>query len=80
MIPAFSWKCKVSVVSISPFIKYNLDKTFYKESLKLNAHILKFTINSKEYIFKSEIPINFNNFLIKEKLNYNKIKNLLKLF
>ena len=60
--------------------KYNLDKTFHKESLKLNAHILKFTINSKEYVFKSEIPFNFNNFLINEKLNFNKMENLLKLF
>ena len=42
--------------------KYNYNNNFKNEKLKLNAHILKFNIKSKKYIFKSSLPNDFVNF------------------
>ena len=47
--------------------KYNLDKKFSSENLKLNAYYLKFTINNQEYKFKKSIIYENNDFLIIDK-------------
>ena len=60
--------------------KYNLDKKFSSENLKLNAYYLKFTINNQEYKFKSNLPKDFKNFLFNEKFNFNKNEDFLKFF
>ncbi len=52
--------------------KYNYQSKFNKEILKLNAHILRFSINNKDYEFFSELPIDFLNFIKKNKLKYMK--------
>ena len=44
-------------------LKYNNQTKYKKESLKLNAHNLKFSFNDKEYEFFSELPIDFKNFM-----------------
>ena len=51
-------------------LKYNKHSKFKKEILKLNAHILSFTFNDKNYEFYSEIPTDFINFLKKYKLKF----------
>jgi len=56
-------------------IKYNHYSKYKNELLKLNAHILRFTFNNKEYNFFSEISEDFISFLKKYKLKYSK-KNL----
>jgi len=60
--------------------KYNLDKKFSSENLKLNAYFLKFRINNQEYKFKSNLPQDFKNFLYNEKFNFNKNEEFLKFF
>ncbi len=50
--------------------KYNNQSKFRNETLKLNAHILKFSINNLEYEFKSHLPKDFLFFLKKNKLKY----------
>ena len=54
--------------------KYNTHNRFSKENLKLNASIIKFTIKSKKYEFKSILPTDFLDFIQKNKLK--KIKKL----
>ena len=51
--------------------KYNNNDKFRDEKLKLNAHILKFKIKSKKYIFKSRLPNHFVYFLKNNKLELN---------
>ena len=53
--------------------KYNNQSKYKKEILKLNAYILKFSINQVDYEFYSELPSDFKNFIKK-----NNIKNLKK--
>ncbi len=53
-------------------IKYNHQSKFKKEILKLNAHMLKFSINNKYYEFSSQLPKDFLNFIKKNKLKYSK--------
>ena len=55
--------------------KYNKQSIYNNEILKLNAHILNFSINNKEYTFYSELPIHFKNFFKKNKLKY--LKNMI---
>ena len=50
-------------------VKYNKQTKYKKEILKLNAHVLFFSIN-KDYKFYSELPNDFINFAKKNKLNY----------
>ncbi len=57
----------------SPIIgdeKYNNQSKFNNEILKLNAHILKFTIYNNVYEFISELPKDFIKFIKKNKLKY----------
>ena len=54
--------------------KYNKHNRFSKENLKLNASIIKFTVKSKKYEFKSALPADFLDFL-----QINKIKKIKKL-
>ena len=51
-------------------IKYNNQSKYKKEILKLNAHVLRFSFNNKNYEFFSELPIDFLNFIKKNKLKY----------
>ncbi len=53
-------------------IKYNINSKFYKEILKLNAHILKFSISSKNYEFFSNLPKDFLDFTKKNKIKFPK--------
>ena len=55
--------------------KYNIQNKYNFEKLKLNAHILNFTFNNKDYEFISILPDHFNKFLKKYKLK--DIKNIL---
>ena len=48
--------------------KYNKQDIYNYEKLKLNAHILKFSINNKDYEFISELPIHFKEFMKRNKL------------
>ena len=48
--------------------KYNIENKYNFEKLKLNAHILNFTFNEKEFEFISMLPDHFNNFFKKNKL------------
>ena len=60
--------------------KYNKQDSYNSEKLKLNAHILKFTINNKDYEFVSELPLHFKEFMAKNKLQkitINQIDNFL---
>ena len=53
-------------------IKYNGHSKYKKEMLKLNAHVLKFSIYNNDYQFISELPNDFLSFLKKNKLKYSK--------
>ena len=55
--------------------KYNIQNKYNSEKLKLNAHILNFTFNNKDYEFISLLPDHFKKFLKKYKLK--DIKNTL---
>jgi len=55
--------------------KYNIQNKYNFEKLKLNAHILNFTFNKKDYEFISILPDHFKKFLKKYKLK--DIKNIL---
>jgi len=55
--------------------KYNIQNKYNSEKLKLNAHILNFTFNNKDYEFISILPDHFKKFLKKYKLK--DIKNTL---
>ena len=55
--------------------KYNIQNKYNFEKLKLNAHILNFTFNNKDYEFISILPDHFKKFLKKYKLK--DIKNIL---
>ena len=55
--------------------KYNNQSKFKKEILKLNAHVLNFSISNTDYEFISELPNDFISFLKKNNLKYSK-KNL----
>jgi len=55
--------------------KYNIQNKYNSEKLKLNAHILNFTFNNKDYEFISILPDHFKKFLKKYKLK--DIKNAL---
>ena len=52
--------------------KYNNQSKYKNEILKLNAHILKFSVNNKYYEFFSELPEDFKNFIKHNKLKYMK--------
>ena len=55
-------------------IKYNNHSKYQKEGLKLNAHILNFTLNKKKYDFFSKLPNDFSIFLKKNNIKYLKNK------
>lgn len=48
--------------------KYNIQSKYSFEKLKLNAHILGFSINDKDFEFTSIIPDHFKNFFEKNSL------------
>ena len=48
--------------------KYNKQKKYNLEKLKLNAFFLQFVINNKEYEFKSKLPNHFDEFLYKNEI------------
>ena len=50
--------------------KYNNEQKYKNEILKLNAHIINFIINDKEYNFKSCLPFHYKNFLKNNKINF----------
>ena len=50
-------------------IKYNKQKKYNLEKLKLNAYFLQFNINNKKYEFKSKLPNHFNEFLAHNKIS-----------
>ncbi len=54
-------------------LKYNNQSKYKKEILKLNSHILNFSIGNKDYKFFSVLPDDFIQFMKKNKLNYSKI-------
>ena len=56
--------------------KYNKQKKYNLEKLKLNAFFLKFVINDKEYEFKSKLPNHFDEFLYRNEINPILDKNL----
>ena len=49
--------------------KYNKQKKYNLEKLKLNAFFLQFAINDKEYEFKSKLPNHFDEFLYRNEIN-----------
>ncbi len=49
--------------------KYNKQKKYNLEKLKLNAFFLQFAINDKEYEFKSKFPNHFYEFLYKNEID-----------
>ena len=49
--------------------KYNKQDIYNSEKLKLNAHILKFSIRNRDYEFISELPTHFKEFMKRNKLN-----------
>ncbi len=53
-------------------LKYNNQSAFRNENLKLNAHILKFTINDNNYNLKSDLPKDFLSFMKIKNLKYKK--------
>ena len=55
--------------------KYNIQNKYNFEKLKLNAHILNFTFNKKDYEFISILPDHFKKFL--KKYKFKDIKNIL---
>ncbi len=52
--------------------KYNIHSKYKKESLMLHAFALKFTIDTKQYEYISELPNYFLNFIKKNNLKINK--------
>ena len=54
--------------------KYNKQKKYVLEKLKLNSYFLKFEIKSKQYEFKAKLPNHFNEFCSKQKIGKNFIK------
>ena len=59
--------------------KYNKQTKYNFEKLKLNAHILKFTIENHKYEFISKLPGHFNNFFKKNNLKSINQKELIKI-
>ena len=57
--------------------KYNKQKKYVLEKLKLNAYFLKFEIKSKQYEFKAKLPNHFNEFFSKQKIGNKFYKNLI---
>ena len=57
-------------------VKYNIRQRFKNEKLKLNAHLLRFIINSKIYQFSSILPIHFQEFVKKNHLPSIKLKDI----
>ena len=55
--------------------KYNSQKNYNFEKLKLNAHMLNFTFNEKEFEFISIIPDHFKDFFKKNELKKIILKN-----
>ena len=53
-------------------LKYNNQSKYKKEILKLNSHILNFSIGNKDYQFFSVLPDDFIQFMKKNKLKYSK--------
>ena len=49
--------------------KYNKQRKYNLEKLKLNAFFLQFVINNKEYEFKSKLPNHFDEFLYRNEIN-----------
>ena len=49
--------------------KYNKQRKYNLEKLKLNAFFLKFVIDNKEYEFKSKLPNHFDEFLYRNEIN-----------
>jgi len=49
--------------------KYNKQRKYNLEKLKLNAFFLQFIINNKEYKFKSKLPNHFDEFLYRNEIN-----------
>ena len=49
--------------------KYNKQKKYKLEKLKLNAFFLQFAISDKEYEFKSKLPNHFDEFLYKNEID-----------
>ena len=50
--------------------KYNNQSKYKNEILKLNAHMIEFVINNKKYIFYSDLPKDFKDFIKKNNLKY----------
>ncbi len=50
--------------------KYNIQSKYKKETLKLNAHILQFNYNEKNFEFYSILPEEFKKFINEKKLKY----------
>ena len=50
--------------------KYNYYSKYYNETLKLNAYKLQFEVENKKYEFKSKLPLDFSQFLKKNKVEY----------
>ena len=48
--------------------KYNIQNKYKFEKLKLNAHMINFTFNDKEYKFNSVLPDHFKRFFKKNEL------------
>tara|TARA_Y100000741_G_scaffold27059_1_gene19499 strand:- start:201 stop:632 length:432 start_codon:yes stop_codon:yes gene_type:complete len=51
--------------------KYNINIKNTKEKLKLNASRLKFNFKNKEYIFISNLPIHFNDYIKNNEIRFN---------
>ena len=51
--------------------KYNINIKNTKEKLKLNASRLKFNFKNKEYIFTSNLPIHFNDYIKNNEIRFN---------
>ena len=49
--------------------KYNKQKKYNLEKLKLNAFFLQFAISDKEYEFKAKLPSHFDEFLCKNEID-----------
>ena len=56
--------------------KYNVQKKYNFEKLKLNAHFLNFTFNAKEFEFISILPDHFKDFFKKNDLKKIILKNI----
>ena len=60
--------------------KYNANNKYKFEKLKLNSHMLHFTIKDKKYNFTSNLPIHYKEFLKKNDLKKIDIKSFYKFF